>query len=167
MPTRNTRTFISSGTEIDGSGGRLTGQSWFRAQPKWLSFVTSFASAASMRKPRSLTQLLLGPRRRTPLTMDLSGRYLLLLYRPLLRRLGLEGQTVPWPARSLLPCWNWSQTWRHVAHLNSHFPMAMLTPLRLNMKTSFGISPIVAIFAVGTCSISERTVTTSPLLAFG
>ena len=47
------------------------------------------------------------------------------------------------------------------------FPMAMLTPLRLNINTSFGISPIVAIFAVGTCSISESTLTTSPLLAFG
>ena len=28
-------------------------------------------------------------------------------------------------------------------------PMAMLTPLRLNMSTSFGMSPMVAICAVG------------------
>ena len=29
-------------------------------------------------------------------------------------------------------------------------PIAMLTPPRLNINTSFGISPMVAIFAVGT-----------------
>ena len=47
------------------------------------------------------------------------------------------------------------------------FPIAMLTPLRLNMNTSFGMSPMVAIFAVGTFSISARTLTASPLFAFG
>ena len=45
--------------------------------------------------------------------------------------------------------------------------MAMLTPLRSNMSTSFGMSPMVAICAVGIASSADRALITSPLFAFG
>jgi hypothetical protein len=41
----------------------------------------------------------------------------------------------------------------------------MLKPERLNMSTSFGWSPIVAIFAVGTPRWHDRNSTTAPLFA--
>src|SRR5690348_2908064 len=46
-------------------------------------------------------------------------------------------------------------------------PIAMLMPLFRNMRTSLGPSPMVAILSGGIFSISESTVTTSPLLAWG
>src|SRR5579864_116911 len=46
-------------------------------------------------------------------------------------------------------------------------PMAMLTPLRRNMRTSLGMSPMVAICEAGMVSSADRTPITSPLLALG
>ena len=45
--------------------------------------------------------------------------------------------------------------------------MTMLVPLRSNIRTSFGMSPIVAMCSVGMASSVERTLTTSPLFAGG
>ena len=47
------------------------------------------------------------------------------------------------------------------------FPIAMPTPLFLNINTSFGMSPIAAIWSGGVPQICENIATTSPLLAFG
>jgi len=46
-------------------------------------------------------------------------------------------------------------------------PIAMEKPLLRNIRTSFGISPIVAIYAGGMFRSFDRVVTTVPLLACG
>src|SRR5438552_14078756 len=45
------------------------------------------------------------------------------------------------------------------------FPMAILSPLFLNINTSFGMSPMVTICTGGMDSACESTSTTCPLLA--
>jgi hypothetical protein len=47
------------------------------------------------------------------------------------------------------------------------FPIAMLSPEWANIKTSFGMSPMVAICEVGMEYRAERNFTTLPLLASG
>ena len=46
-------------------------------------------------------------------------------------------------------------------------PMAILIALFLNINTSFGMSPIVAILSGPIPQICENIATTSPLFAFG
>src|SRR5664280_3788079 len=46
-------------------------------------------------------------------------------------------------------------------------PIAMLTPLFLNIRTSFGMSPMVAIWLGGMLQSCENIPTTSPLFALG
>src|SRR5581483_1984511 len=58
----------------------------------------------------------------TMITADLDYSADMHLFRAAFRRPEFEGQNVPWPARSLLPCWSGSQTWQHAARLHWHSP---------------------------------------------
>src|SRR5437016_5859726 len=107
MLTRNTRIFISSGTEIDGSG-RSTNRTVLVPGTTEIAFIrySFFVNVASVRDSHS----------------QCVARTENHEHQTAFKRPALVGQTVPWPARSLLLCWNWSQTWQHVVLLSSHSP---------------------------------------------